>query len=94
MSTSWPSSSTLAVAKRSCSTGSAPSAGGERGRVALDDEVEVGPAAAEQQVADGAADQVDGLGRRGRDRGQLRIGRAAAPRQIRRLIQARIGPLP
>ena len=34
---------------------------GERGGVALDDEVEVGAAAAEQQVADRSADQVDGL---------------------------------
>ena len=36
---------------------------GKRGGVALDDEVDVGATAAEQKVAHGAADQVDGLAR-------------------------------
>ena len=41
--------------------------GGEPRRVADDDEVEVGAPAAEQQVADRAADQVDGAGAGARD---------------------------
>ena len=50
--------STVAVAKRSCSTGSAPSfaRGGER--VTLHRDVEVRMLGAEQQVADGAADEI------------------------------------
>ena len=83
-------------AKRSCSTASAPSARGERRGVALDDEVEVGAPAAEQQVAHGAADQVDGLARR-------RRGRRPAPGRRARSASARfsigfsgvgIGPFP
>ena len=48
---------------------------GERGGVALDDEIEVGRTApAEQQVADRAADQVDGILGSRPDRLQLRVG--------------------
>ena len=47
----------------------------EVGGVALDDEVEVGAPAAQQQVADRAADQVDGLLAGGLAHGgQLRVG--------------------
>ena len=46
---------------------------GERGGVALDDEVDVGATAPEQEVAHRAADQVDGLGRDLAHGGELRV---------------------
>ena len=46
---------------------------GERRRVALDDEVDVGAAAPEQEVAHRAADQVDGLATQGAHPGELRV---------------------
>ena len=64
--------------KRSCSSDLGAERAGQRSRVALDDEVEVGAPAAEQQVADGAADQIDGLLRGRPHRAQLGVGRAAS----------------
>ncbi len=53
----------------------------QRRGVADDDEVEVGAAAAEQQVADGAADDVDRLLGGGRDAPRAPGRRRAAPRR-------------
>ena len=65
MSRSSPSA-TLAVEKRSCSISSPPSAAASPRASRLDHDVEVGALGAEQQVADGAADQVDVPARRRR----------------------------
>ena len=79
MSTSWPSSRTLAVREALVLDHLGAERGRQRRGVALDDEVEVGAPAAEQQVAHGAADQVDGLRRRPRDGAPARGRRSPAP---------------
>ena len=71
----------VAVPKRSCTTASSPSRRATASGVALHHEIEVARRAAEQRVADGAADDPDARDVRQRLEQRRRPGQGAQPVQ-------------